>query len=99
MFLTFCLFPTYQEVPAGRMCPWRATQETARVIQRQMCVRIESYYCYRSKFYLNCNIWTLILLQNEMDVMIGSVGYDNEQELVRNFIEKLLDSGVFRHFR
>jgi hypothetical protein len=34
-----------------------------------------------------------------MDVMIGSVGYDNEQELVRNFIEKLLDSDVFRHFR
>jgi hypothetical protein len=34
-----------------------------------------------------------------MDVMIGSVGYDNEQEVVRNFIEKLLDGGVFRHFR
>jgi len=34
-----------------------------------------------------------------MDVMIGNVGYDVEQEMVRNYIDKMLDSGVFRHFR
>jgi len=31
--------------------------------------------------------------------MIGSVGYDNEQEFIRNYIEKQLDSGTFRQFR
>jgi len=35
----------------------------------------------------------------EMDVMIGNIGYDVEGERVRAYLDTLLDVGVFRQFR